>query len=174
MEFTNHIQSVKFEQYDHSSKEDHTGQLNITSFVRINQRIHSSKKWAIVAIVVGTFFLTAIGGFGVVGLLQSHGLIALPHSLQWLASAIGTISQTTHFWGLWTVVGSGLLIGTSLITCGILRIKKSLLSLVLDDFSKSNEITDLMTWALQAPLHWCVRTFFSIFYAINPYSSVVG
>lgn len=78
-----------------------------------------SKKWQIVAIAVGAVM---IGGasLGVLGLLQTYGVLQLP---SWLSSCIGTIGNTPHSWGLWALSGSSLF-GLFLIGYGIFRIVK--------------------------------------------------
>lgn len=70
-----------------------------------------AKGWFIIAVAVG-LVATGIGGLGAVGLLHSYGIISLP---QWLASAIGTVGQTPHFWSLWTIAVGGVLGGGAMI-----------------------------------------------------------
>ena len=72
----------------------------------------TSKAWFILAITVGILVVGGAGAFGGVGLLQSHGLISLPH---WLSSAIGTVGNTPHFWSLWAIAAGGVLAGGGLI-----------------------------------------------------------
>jgi|GEM_PF-4951424 len=73
------------------------------------------KKWHLVAIAVGVLVLGG-GAFGVTGLLYSHGLIEVP---SWLASAIGTVGNTPHFWSLWVMGGGGIAAGGALLCVGI-------------------------------------------------------
>ncbi len=85
----------------------------------------TSKGWFALAIFVGMVVVIGAGGFGAVGLLQSHGIISLPKSLDWLASAIGTVGKTSHFWSLWTITASGPSIGSILIAFGSFKIYKA-------------------------------------------------
>lgn len=80
----------------------------------------SSKAWYKVAIAVGSLFLL-LGVFGALGLAHMHGLITLP---QWMATAVGAIGQTPHFWSLWTVGVGGVVIGLGGIVFGIYKISK--------------------------------------------------
>jgi hypothetical protein len=86
----------------------------------------TSKKWFIVAIVVGSLVVIGVGGFGGIGLLQSHyGFSSLP---QWLSSAIGTVGNTPQFWSLWTMTAGGALIGGGLIAFGAHKVRKAMLT----------------------------------------------
>jgi hypothetical protein len=76
----------------------------------------SSVKLNIIALLAGITAIAVIGGFGVIGLLQSHSVISLPSSFHGLASLIGTIGNTPHFWSLWLIAGSGCILGSGL--CG--------------------------------------------------------
>jgi hypothetical protein len=78
-----------------------------------------AKNWYLIALSIGMLIISGSGGFGAVSLLHSYGIISLSNSLPWLASAIGTIGNTSHFWSLWVISGTGLFIGYSgLVACG--------------------------------------------------------
>ena len=82
----------------------------------------TSKGWFILATVIGSLVVIGVGGFGAVGLLQSHGLISLPH---WLASVIGTVGNTPHFSSLWAIAIGGVTAGGSLMAFGAYKIHKA-------------------------------------------------
>lgn len=71
----------------------------------------SSKRWGILAITIGSLILVVVGTFGTLGLLQSHQLLTLPHSLQWLTmnSSLG-------------LVITGAILGGGLISFGVIRL----------------------------------------------------
>jgi hypothetical protein len=75
----------------------------------------ASEGWFIVAILIGSLVVIGTGGFGGIGLLQTHGLLLLP---PWLSSAIGTIGNTF----LWTMTVGGIVVGGGLITWGAYKI----------------------------------------------------
>ncbi len=75
----------------------------------------SNKGWYILAIVVSGVVMVGAISFGTVGLLQSHGLINLPQSFDWLKSAIEAAGNTPHYWSLWVMTGGGALIGVTVI-----------------------------------------------------------
>jgi hypothetical protein len=99
------------------------GTINDKSAVRAGNQ--TSKRWFILAMVVGAVVVIGVGGFGSVGLLQSHGIISLPSSLQWLASAIGTVGHTPHFWSLWALTTGGTALGVASIAYGFYKIHKA-------------------------------------------------
>lgn len=90
-----------------------TGQINSKTVVAANS--HSSKKWYVLAIVVGSIIFLGAGGLGGIGLLQSHGHLSfLPQSVVSALNTIGTLPQ----WSLWTLAVGGVVVGTALITFG--------------------------------------------------------
>ena len=111
-EATGHIPYVMLPRRD----EGRVGALGDTEVEQAKNQ--TSKGWFILAIAVGILVVGA-GTFGGVGLLQSHGLISLPH---WLASTIGTVGNTPHFWSLWTIAVGGITVGGSLIAFGSSKI----------------------------------------------------
>jgi len=86
---------------------------------------HTLKAWFIVAISVGALVVAVVGGFGGIGLLQSHGLIPLP---QWLTSAIGTVGNTPHFWSLWAMTTGSIVTGGALIALGASKVHQARLT----------------------------------------------
>ena len=96
--------------------EDPVGALGDTQVEQVKNQ--TSKAWFILAIAIG-ILVVGVGTFGGVGLLQSHGLISLPH---WLASTIGTVGNTPHFWSLWAIAAGGALAGGGLIAFGSSKI----------------------------------------------------
>ncbi len=83
----------------------------------------SNKGWYILAIVVGSVFMVGSVSFGTVGLLQSHGLISLPQSFEWLKTAIAAV-DTPHSWSLWVMTGSGAVVGVTVIGISSSQIHK--------------------------------------------------
>lgn len=68
--------------------------------------------WMMVALSVAT--IVCVGGLGLAGLLQSHGVVSLSH-LPALNAAVGTIGHQAAFWTMAVgggALGSGLLIGS--------------------------------------------------------------
>lgn len=66
--------------------------------------------WVVVALSVAT--IVCVGGLGLAGLLQSHGMVSLAH-LPALNAAVGTIGHQAAFWTM--AVGGGALGSVSLI-----------------------------------------------------------
>lgn len=83
-----------------------------------------SKGWFILAIAIGIVVFGA-GGFGTVGLLHAHGMIGLPPSFEWLASAIGTVGSNPHSWSLWAMAIGGIVVGGGLIASGSYKFHKA-------------------------------------------------
>lgn len=92
------------------------GELNGRVIVKAD--LQASKKWLIVALVVGALFLI-VGGIGLSGLLNSQNLISLPQSF----GIIGQLPQ----WSLWATTTGGFVLGSCVVGYGIfqfLRLKK--------------------------------------------------
>lgn len=83
-----------------------------------NVKNPAPKAWYKVAIAVGILVVLGGAGFGAVGLFQSHQLITLPQSMQWLANAIGTVGNP----GLWAIGAGGLAAGGGLIALGAIQL----------------------------------------------------
>lgn len=66
---------------------------------------------SIAAVAIGCIVLLASGGFGVFGFMYP--------------SAIGTIGQTTHLWGLWSIVGAGGVFGSIVLSIGSVKIHQN-------------------------------------------------
>lgn len=102
-----HLQAHSFPQ---------SGELNGRQIVKADLQI--SKKWLIVALVVGSLFVI-VGAVGLYGLLNSQNLISLPQSF----GIIGQLPQ----WSLWTMTAGGFTLGSCVIGYGIfqfLRLKR--------------------------------------------------
>ncbi|MBS0623774.1 MAG: hypothetical protein JSS62_04045 [Verrucomicrobia bacterium] len=72
-----------------------------------------------ILIALGIATLVCVGGLGVAGVLQAHGITLLSKTFPFLNSAIGTIGHTPIFW---TMAAGGLVAGVALIAWGARRI----------------------------------------------------
>lgn len=66
---------------------------------------------SIAAVVLSTFMVIGSGLFGAFGFM--------------FPSALGTIGQTAHLWGVWAAGGSGVLIGTVLLSIGSVKVHRN-------------------------------------------------
>lgn len=95
----------------------------------------TSKKWFVLAIIVGSVVLIGGGTLGALGLLHSHGMLSLP---KWLSSAVGTIGHTPHFWSLWALTGGSVVLGGGLIAVGAVKLHQSRIKPPLIDKKSGN------------------------------------
>lgn len=78
-------------------------------------------RWYIVALLVAGLAVAVVGGgFGITGLLHSHGVVTLPQS--WLTHAISTVGNTPHFWSLYAIAIGSVVGGTALVVYTSMRI----------------------------------------------------
>lgn len=107
-----------------SNKQGNIGDKSV-----VEAKNQKSKKWFILAIVIGSIVVVGVGGFGAAGLLHVHNLVNLP---QWAASAIGTIGHTPHFWSLWALTTGGVVGGGGFIAFGSTKIHQAKLAKKLE------------------------------------------
>lgn len=150
---------IAFDDIDNSLNILEPGKVNVS--VASGGHCCASKKWFRVAIAIGLLIVIGVGGFGILGLLQSHGL------LRWLASAIGTIGHTPQFWSLWAIAGGGLTVGGVLISIGAYQLSKKSVAISLDDVPTSSTKLHQITWKLKAPFNYCASTAISLVYPLE-------